>query len=92
MQILIPDIQNCTFDAEAIPPDPISAVNIISEHFGVPDPTTPEAEVELVVSWSRTSGNISFYDIRVVELEGVDEVVADDLYLQRFPVSCYSNV
>ena len=85
--ILIPDPQTCIFDAEAIPQDPISAVNIISEHFGLPDPTTSEADVELVVSWSRASGNISFYQIRLVELVGVDEDMTEDLYLGLFPVS-----
>ena len=84
-QILIPDIQTCVFDAEALPPEPISTVNIISEDFGVPDAAN-EAELEVVVSWDASIGSIESYQIRVVQ-EFLSNEDADVIDQQSFSVS-----
>ena len=75
----------CVFDAEALPPDPISTVSIISENFGIPDAGN-EVELEVLVSWNASVGNITSYQIRVVQ-EFFSNEEADVIAQQSFSVS-----
>ena len=69
-QILVPKLKTCEFDALPPPPDPPTtvAINNDSVQFQSVDVDLGMGILTLDLEWNRVAGNISSYEVRLVEL------------------------
>lgn len=69
-QILVPKLRTCEYDALPPPPAPPTtiAINNNSVQFQSVDTELGMGIMTLDLEWSRVAGNISSYEVRVIEL------------------------
>lgn len=69
-QILVPKLRMCEYDALPPPPNPPTtvAINNDSVRFQSVDAELGMGILTLDLEWNRVAGNISSYEVRLVEL------------------------
>ena len=88
--IITPEQRNCTFAALPLPPTTIDDITILSESVGVANASEgpPGTMVlALTLDWSSPSGNISRFELRLVE-QPTMETILDEIFFKQFLVSC----
>ena len=96
--ILVPELRTCEFDAAPPPPQPPTIVTISnnSVNFQTFDVESGMGLLSLELEWNLVTGNISSYEISVVELEpdfgiGEERVVIETFHSQELKVSEITN-
>ena len=81
-QILVPKVQTCEFDATAPPPDPPTVITVNNDtvQFQRVDLDLGMGILGLELEWNPVTGNISLYEIRLVELEEGGEQKVLEIY------------
>ena len=69
-QILVPKLRMCEYDALPPPPNPPTtvAINNDSVQFQSVDTELGMGILTLDMEWNRVAGNISSYEVRMIEL------------------------
>ena len=69
-QILVPKLRMCEYDALPPPPNPPTtvAINNDSVQFQSVDAELEMGILTLDLEWNRVAGNISSYEVRLIEL------------------------
>ena len=86
-QILVPELRICEFDATPPPPDSpaVIAVNNDSVTFQSINVESGIGILSLELEWSPVTGNISSYEVRLVELGPTAGEGGDRDVLEIFP-------
>ena len=82
--ILTPEPRRCVFDALPLPPSTIDDIDIVSQSVGEDTPGT--LVLALTLDWSRPSGSIDRFELRVLEEATLEDNV-DGIFMSQFPVS-----
>ena len=96
-QILVPELRTCEFDGTPPPPDPpfVIAVDNDTVQFQSVDMELGMGILNLRMEWSPVTGNISSYEIRLVEFEaaakGEDQKVLEAYSPQQLKVREFGN-
>ena len=86
-QILVPEVQTCEFDATPPAPHPPTAITVNNDtvQFQSVDVDLGMGILGLELEWNPVTGNISLYEVRLVELEPASNEVQEQKVLEIYP-------